>query len=71
MCLGIPARIEKIEGQEAKVILSGNTLNISLSFLDDLKIGDYVLVHAGYALQKLDEKEAKKTLKLLNELGMA
>jgi hydrogenase expression/formation protein HypC len=71
MCLGIPARIEKIEGQEAKVNLSGNTLNISLSFLDGLKIGDYVLVHAGYALQKLDEKEAKKTLKLLNELGMA
>jgi hydrogenase expression/formation protein HypC len=71
MCLGIPARIEKIEGQEAKVNLSGNTLNISLSFLDNLKIGDYVLVHAGYALQKLDEKEAKKTLKLLQELGMA
>ena len=70
MCLGIPARIESLEGQEAKVNLSGNTLRISTSLIDDLKIGDYVLVHAGFALQKVDKKEAKKTLALLKELGM-
>jgi hydrogenase expression/formation protein HypC len=70
MCLGIPAKIESIEGQEAKVNLSGNILRISTSLIDNLKKGDYVLVHAGFALQKIDEKEAKKTLDLLKELGM-
>ncbi len=70
MCLGIPARIESMEGQEAKVNLSGNALRISTSLLEDVKIGDYVLVHAGFALQKIDEDEAQKTLDLLKELGM-
>ena len=70
MCLGIPARIESLEGQEAKVNLSGNILRISTSLLDDLKVGDYVLVHAGFALQKIDEEEAQNTLGLLKELGM-
>ena len=70
MCLGIPAKIESIEGQEAKVNLSGNILRISTSLIDNLKKGDYVLVHAGFALQKIDEEEAHKTLDLLKELGM-
>ena len=70
MCLGIPVRIESLEGDEAKVNLSGNILRISTSLLDDPKVGDYVLVHAGFALQKIDEDEAKKTLDLLKELGM-
>ena len=70
MCLGIPAKIETLEGQEAKVNLSGNYIRISTSLIDDLKVGDYVLVHAGFALQKVDEKEALKTLELLKELGM-
>jgi hydrogenase expression/formation protein HypC len=70
MCLGIPVRIESLEGEEAKVNLSGNILRISTSLLDDPKVGDYVLVHAGFALQKIDEDEAKKTLDLLKELGM-
>jgi hydrogenase expression/formation protein HypC len=70
MCLGLPVRIESLEGEEAKVNLSGNILRISTSLLDDPKVGDYVLVHAGFALQKIDEDEAKKTLDLLKELGM-
>jgi hydrogenase expression/formation protein HypC len=70
MCLGIPARIEAIEEQEAKVNISGNTLKVSIALLDNIEVGDYVLVHAGYALQKLDEEEANKTLALLKELGM-
>jgi len=70
MCLGIPVKIESLEGEEAKVNLSGNILRISTSLLDDPKVGDYVLVHAGFALQKIDEDEAKKTLDLLKELGM-
>lgn len=70
MCLGIPARIEAIEGQEAKVNISGNSLKVSIALLDNIKVGDYVLVHAGFALQKLNEEEANKTLALLRELGM-
>ena len=70
MCLGIPVRIESIEKQEAQVNLSGNILRISTSLIDNLKIGDYVLVHAGFALQKIDKAEAKKTLDLLKELGI-
>jgi hydrogenase expression/formation protein HypC len=70
MCLSIPARIEQINGNEAKVGFSGNTIRASLDLLDNVKVGDYVLVHAGYAIQKVDEDEAKKTLELLDELGM-
>ena len=70
MCLGIPARIESIEGSEAKVSLSGNTMRASLDLLTDAKIGDYVLLHAGFAIQKIDEDEARKTLELINELGL-
>lgn len=71
MCLGIPARIESIDGSEAKVSLSGNKMRASLDLLTDAKVGDYVLLHAGYAIQKIDEDEAQKTLELLQELGMS
>jgi hydrogenase expression/formation protein HypC len=70
MCLGVPARIESISGNEAKVVVGGIELRASLDLLYDAKIGDYVLVHAGFAIQKVDEEEARKTLELLKELGM-
>lgn len=70
MCLGVPARIEAIEGNDAKVNIAGNILRASLDLLDDMKVGDYVLVHAGYAIQKVDEYEAKQTLELLKALGL-
>lgn len=68
MCLSIPAKVEKIEGNEAMVNLSGNRLKIALDLLDNIQIGDYVLVHAGYAIQKIDEVEAEETLRLIREL---
>ena len=71
MCLGIPARIESIDGTEAKLNLSGNKMRASLDLLIDVKVGDYVLLHAGYAIQKIDEDEAQKTLELLKELGLS
>jgi hydrogenase expression/formation protein HypC len=71
MCLGVPAQIISIEGNEAKVKLAGNTLRASLDLLDDMKIGDYVLLHAGYAIQKIDEDEAEKTLEILRLMGMS
>ena len=70
MCLSVPARVELIKGSEAKVAISGTRLNVSLDLLDNVKPGDYVLVHAGYAIQKIDEKEAKKTLDLLKEIEL-
>lgn len=70
MCLSIPAKIEQIEGNKAIVNLTGNKLQVALDLLDEIKVGDYVLVHAGYAIQKIDETEATDTLKLLKELDI-
>ena len=70
MCLAVPARIESIEGNEARVNLSGNKMRACLDLLTDVRVGDYVLLHAGYAIQKIDEEEAQKTLELIEELGL-
>jgi hydrogenase expression/formation protein HypC len=70
MCLAVPAKVESIEGNEAKLNLSGNIMKASLDLLTDVKVGDYVLLHAGYAIQKIDEEEAHNTLELMKELGL-
>ncbi len=70
MCLAVPAKVESIEGNEAKLNLSGNIMKASLDLLTDVKVGDYVLLHAGYAIQKIDEVEARSTLELMKELGL-
>ncbi len=70
MCLAIPARIEELTGAEtALVSLNGVRKEISLALVDDAAVGDYVIVHVGYALSRLDEEEALKTLALFAELG--
>jgi hydrogenase expression/formation protein HypC len=68
MCLSVPAKIESIKGDEAQVSISGSQLRISLQLTENAKIGDYVLVHAGYAIQVIDADEAKKTLEILKEI---
>ena len=68
MCLAIPMRILKIEGDRAVVSAGRVERWISINFLNDPRIGDYVMVHAGFAIEKLDPKEAEKTLKLLEEI---
>jgi len=68
MCLAVPMRVEKIEGSNAVVELAGVSKNISLGLLDDVKVGEYVIVHAGFAIQKVDEKEARETISLLEEM---
>ena len=72
MCLAIPARITQIDaaGENALVAIGAVTKEISLALIDDAAIGDYVLVHVGYALNKLSEEEAEYTLKLLEEIGL-
>ncbi len=67
MCLGIPFKIERIEGNSAVGSVGGIKRKIDIRVLDNVNINDYVLVHAGFAIQKVDELEAKETLELLRE----
>ena len=55
MCLSIPAKVEKIEGDMAVVSVGGTEYNASLQMVDDVNIGDYILLHTGFALQKISE----------------
>lgn len=69
MCLAIPANIIKLlDFQRALVSVGGIEKDISVALLEDVGIGDYVILHVGYALTKLDETEAKKTLQLFAEM---
>ena len=68
MCLGIPAKIIKIDGDYADANINGATIRIGLQLLEDVKKGDYVLVHNGYALEKLSEKEALETIQTIRQL---
>ena len=68
MCLAVPGRIIALEGAIGKVDFgSGVIRDVNISMLE-VDIGEYVIVHAGFAIQKMDEEEAKKTLKLFEEL---
>jgi len=70
MCLAIPARVEQLlQDNSAIVNLGGVRKEISLALVEDVAVGDYVIVHVGYALQKLDEEEAAHTLALFAELA--
>lgn len=72
MCLAIPAQvIELRDGDNAVVDLAGVRKEISLSLVEGVQVGDYVIVHVGYALNKLDPEEAEKTLALFAEMGGA
>mgnify|MGYP001447645522 CR=1 FL=1 len=68
MCLAIPMKIKKIEGAFAKVETGRLTRTINIQMLAYVKEGDYVIVHAGFALEKLDPKKAKETLRLIDEI---
>lgn len=68
MCLAIPMKILKIESDKAIVSSGGVQRSIGISFLNNPRIGDYVIVHAGFAIEKLDPVKAKETLKLLEEI---
>ncbi|HDN05652.1 HypC/HybG/HupF family hydrogenase formation chaperone [Candidatus Bathyarchaeota archaeon] len=68
MCLAIPAKIVNIKGDSAQVDFGGGVLREVNVALVDAKIGEYVLVHAGYAIQVLSEEEAQETLRLWSEV---
>ncbi len=69
MCLGIPMRVNKIDGQTAEVELNNIKYSANISFVSNLKAGDYVILHAGFAIQKMDRQKARQTLILLDELN--
>jgi len=68
MCLAVPMQITEISDSQAIIAAGGVQRRISLLLLPEAQVGDYVLVHAGFAIQKLDEAEAQETLRLWAEL---
>ena len=72
MCLAIPARITAIDpsGQTAQIALGAVSKDCSLALIEDAAVGDYVLVHVGYALNRISAEEAQDTLDLMREAGM-
>jgi hydrogenase expression/formation protein HypC len=68
MCLSIPARIVAIDGAMADVSAGGAIFKAGLHMIENARVGDYVLLHAGFAIQKISEKEADETIRLLEEM---
>ena len=71
MCLAIPVLIRSIKDKEAEVEIGGITRRISLWLTPEARVGDYALVHTGYAINILDQEEAEATLRLLEEIAEA
>ncbi|MEJ2155363.1 MAG: HypC/HybG/HupF family hydrogenase formation chaperone [Desulfobacteraceae bacterium] len=65
MCLAIPSKITQIDNEMATIDVDGVQRSASLLLLSDARVGDYVIVHAGFAIQKIDEDAARETLQLL------
>ena len=70
MCLGIPMKIVEIKGDEGFVESGGLKRKANFSFIKNPKTGEYVLLHAGFAIEKIKEKEAQKTLRALRKVGI-
>lgn len=68
MCLGIPMKIVRIEGDDAVVSTEGLSRKANISLLKGARIGEYVLVHAGFAIERVKTKEALKTIRMLKEI---
>jgi hydrogenase expression/formation protein HypC len=69
MCLAVPVQVKSITGNEADVELGGVARRISIVLTPEVKVGDYVLLHTGYAINVLDEEEAEETLNLFAEMA--
>jgi len=71
MCLAIPVRVNAIlPGEMARVTLSGVSMDISIALIEGVEVGDYVIVHVGYALARINLEEAERTLALMREGGV-
>ena len=71
MCLAIPAKVKSIDGVEAEVEVGGVSRKASIVLTPEAKVGDYVLLHTGYAINVIDPAEAEETLKLLKQISEA
>ena len=69
MCLAVPVQVMSIDGNQADVELCGVKRRVSVMLTPDVKVGDYVLLHTGYAISVIDEAEAQETLKLFQEMA--
>jgi len=69
MCLAIPAKVLSVEGSIARVVIEDVEYNASLLLLEDVRPGDFVLLHAGFAIEKVDPEEAAETMRLLLEIA--
>ncbi|GMO96739.1 MULTISPECIES: HypC/HybG/HupF family hydrogenase formation chaperone [Bradyrhizobium] len=71
MCLAIPAEVTKLLPDEMAIVsIDGVSKEISVALIENLAVGDYVIIHVGYALTKIDPEEARRTLELLRELSV-
>ena len=68
MCLAVPMEIIRIKGDKAQALISGLEKEVDVRLLQDLEVGDYVIVHAGFAIEKIDPAEARRTLDLFREI---
>ncbi|MFW6125680.1 MAG: HypC/HybG/HupF family hydrogenase formation chaperone [Chloroflexota bacterium] len=68
MCLAIPVQIKSIDGTEAEVEFGGNCQRISIALTPEAGVGDYVLLHTGYAIAVVDEEEAQETIRIFEEI---
>jgi len=71
MCLAVPMIIVNLEGSTAHAEIDGVSREVSLQLIDDPQVGDYILVHAGFAIEKVDPQEAKETLALMREFAQS
>jgi len=71
MCVAVPCRITEIDGPVARAEVGGASVQIRLDLVEGVRVGDYVIVHAGFALERLDEDDAMATLALFAELDDA
>jgi hydrogenase expression/formation protein HypC len=70
MCLGIPMKVVEVHGDRGMVEIGGVKREASFQLLENVEVGEYVLIHAGYAINKIDEEEAQETLDLLREIAI-
>lgn len=69
MCLAIPAKLVEINGEKGKVETGGVRREVNLALVEDVNVGDYLIIHAGFALEKLDPREAEMRIKIFEELA--
>ncbi len=71
MCVAVPVKVIELDGNDALVEMDGVRRQVSMMLVDGVRAGDWVILHAGYAISVMDEKEAEKTLVLLREMVSA